>query len=118
MIHGWYDGSDVGCPSGKEQHRILENLTKQSGQEAQKLSEELAIHLEDILKLACHIPVIFAQLILPQLHITIASDGVDCCDVLDSKVEHVKGRVPLGPDITGDYTFGYLEVLKDGEPLW
>ena len=35
----------------------------------------------------------------------ICSDGVDCCDVLDSKVEHVESQIPSGSDIMGHLFF-------------
>ena len=75
------------------------------------------MHLENIPKLACNIPLVLAQLVLPQFHITITGDGIDGIDVLDSEVEHVKGRVPSGGDIAGYHTFSEFEVLKNGEPL-
>lgn len=78
----------------------------------------IATHLENVPKLTRHVPVVFAQLILPQFHITIASDGVDCFDVLDSKFKHVEGRVPSGPDITGHHPLRDLKLSKYGKPLW
>jgi len=68
-------------------------------------------------KLACNIPLILAQLILPQLHIMITGDGIDGCGVLDSKVKHVKGQVPSGGDVMGHHAFSKFEILKNGEPL-
>ena len=68
----------------------------------------MATHLKKVLKLVCHVPVIFAKLILPQFHIVIASDSVNCCDVLDSKVKHIKCQVPLSPDITGNHLWDDL----------
>ena len=53
-------------------------------------------YLENISKLVCNGPITFAQLVLPEFHIVIHGKCVDCCDVLDSKVEHVKGRIPPG----------------------
>ena len=75
------------------------------------------MHLKNVPKLACNIPLILAQLILSQFHIAIAGDGIDGCDVLNGEVEHIKCRVPLGGDVTGYHTFGKFEVLKNGEPL-
>ena len=65
----------------------------------------------------CNIPLVLAQLILPQFHITIASDGIEGCNVLDSKVEHVEGGVPSGGDVAGHHTFSELKILKNSEPL-
>jgi hypothetical protein len=53
---------------------------------------------------------------LPKLHIAICGNGVDCSDVLDSKVEHVEGRIPPGCDITGHHSFGGVEIVEDGKP--
>ena len=78
----------------------------------------IATHLKNIPELACHIPVFFAQLVLPEFHFTITSDGVNCRDMLNCEVKHVECRIPLGLDITGHHLLGKLELLKDGEPLW
>ena len=75
------------------------------------------MHLKNIPKLACNIPIILTKLVLSQFHITIACDGVDGCDVLNGEVEHVKCQIPLGGDIAGHHAFVEFEVLKNGEPL-
>jgi hypothetical protein len=75
------------------------------------------MHLKNIPKLACNIPLVLAQLILPHFHITIAGDGIDGCDVLDSEVEHIKGRIPSGGDVAGHHAFGEIQILKNGEPV-
>jgi hypothetical protein len=75
------------------------------------------MHLENIPKLACNIPLVLAQLVLPQFHITIAGDGIDSCNVLDGKVEHVKGRVLSGGDVAGNHALSKFKVLKNGKPL-
>ena len=65
----------------------------------------------------CNIPLILAQLVLSQFHVTIASDGVDGGDVLNGKFEHVKGWVPSGGDIVGHHMFNEFKILKNGELL-
>jgi hypothetical protein len=45
------------------------------------------MHLQNVPKLACNIPLILTQLILPQFHIMIAGDGIDGSDVLDGEVK-------------------------------
>jgi len=50
--------------------------------------EKLITYLESISKTACNLPIIFTELVFS--HIAIGSNGVDCCDVLNSEVEHVE----------------------------
>ena len=53
-------------------------------------SGEEVTYLENISKLVGNTPITLTELVFPKFHIAICSDGVDCCDVLDSKVEHVE----------------------------
>ena len=75
------------------------------------------MHLENIPKLARHLPVILIKFILPQFHLAVTSDGIDGCDVFNSKVEHVECRIPPGTDIAGNHALSDLEILKDRKPL-
>jgi hypothetical protein len=76
------------------------------------------MHLENIPKLQCNIPLILTQLVLSQFHITIAGHRIDCHDMPHSKVEHVKCRVPSCCNIMGHHMFSKFEILKNGEPVW
>ena len=55
-----------------------------------KRSDEVT-YLENVSKLAGNIPITFAELVFPKLHIAISSNEVDSCDVLDCEIKHVEG---------------------------
>ena len=75
-------------------------------------------YLEDISKLAGNTPIALAEFILPKFHIAICSNGVDCCDVVNSKVEHVEGRIPMCSNIARHHIFSLVKIAKDRKPMW
>ena len=90
VVHSWYDGCDAGSFSRKKQCHILKEL-KELLLVGIKLYEVTSRYLEDISKLVGNTPIALAEFILPKFHIAICSNGVDCCDVANSKVKHVEG---------------------------
>ena len=77
--------------------------------------EKVITYLENIPKTTRNVPIILTELVFP--HVVICSNGVDCCDVLNSKVEHVECRIPPGYNILGHY-FRSVEVTEKGKPIW
>jgi hypothetical protein len=53
-------------------------------------------YLENVSNLVGNPPIAFSELVLSELHITICSDSIDGCDMLNGEVEHVECQIPAG----------------------
>ena len=69
------------------------------------------------MQLMCHSPFSLIKFVVSKVKVKVGGNCMQCCLILNHKVQHVEGGVPVGGYITRHHTLVKLEVFQNREPL-